>query len=74
MSPATGATNSMALPLDLDYERLSGLSNEIRHKFAAARPASLGQAGRIEGVTPAALTLLAAHARRAARNPARPGA
>ena len=66
--------DSMALPPDLDYERLSGLSNEIRHKFAAARPASLSQAGRIEGVTPAALTLLAAHARRAARNPARPGA
>ena len=65
---------SMTLPPDLDYERLSGLSNEIRHKFAAARPASLSQAGRIEGVTPAALTLLAAHARRAARNPAAPGA
>ena len=66
--------DSMALTPDLDYERLSGLSNEIRHKFAAARPASLSQAGRIEGVTPAALTLLAAYARRAARNPARPGA
>ena len=52
---------------------LSGLSNEIRHKFAAVRPTSLSQAGRIEGVTPAALALLAAHARRAARNQARPG-
>jgi tRNA uridine 5-carboxymethylaminomethyl modification enzyme len=61
-----------ALPADLDYDRLSGLSNEIRHKFAAARPASLGQAGRIEGVTPAALALLAAHARRAARRPIAP--
>jgi tRNA uridine 5-carboxymethylaminomethyl modification enzyme len=60
-----------ALPPDLDYDRLSGLSNEIRHKFAAVRPTSLGQAGRIEGVTPAALALLAAHARRAARNQAR---
>jgi tRNA uridine 5-carboxymethylaminomethyl modification enzyme len=56
-----------ALPPDLDYDRLSGLSNEIRHKFTAVRPTSLGQAGRIEGVTPAALALLAAHARRAAR-------
>ncbi len=64
---------STALPPDLDYERLSGLSNEIRHKFAAVRPTSLGQAGRIEGVTPAALALLAAHARRAARHQARPG-
>jgi tRNA uridine 5-carboxymethylaminomethyl modification enzyme len=63
-----------ALPPDLDYERLSGLSNEIRHKFAAVRPTSLSQAGRIEGVTPAALALLAAHARRAARNQARQGA
>jgi len=62
-----------ALPADLDYERLSGLSNEIRHKFAAVRPASLSQAGRIEGVTPAALALLAAHARRAARDQARAG-
>ena len=61
-----------ALPPDLDYHRLSGLSNEIRHKFAAARPASLGQAGRIEGVTPAALALLAAHARRGARRPRAP--
>jgi len=62
-----------ALPADLDYERLPGLSNEIRHKFAAVRPASLSQAGRIEGVTPAALALLAAHARRAARIRARQG-
>src|SRR5271154_4696817 len=62
-----------ALPPDLDYDRLSGLSNEIRHKFAAVRPTSLGQAGRIEGVTPAALALLAAHARRAARSQPRPG-
>jgi tRNA uridine 5-carboxymethylaminomethyl modification enzyme len=60
-----------ALPSDLDYERLSGLSNEIRGKFAAVRPTSLSQAGRIEGVTPAALALLAAHARRAARMGAR---
>jgi tRNA uridine 5-carboxymethylaminomethyl modification enzyme len=64
---------STALPADLDYERLSGLSNEIRHKFAAVRPGSLSQAGRIEGVTPAALALLAAHARRAARAQARSG-
>ena len=59
--------DSTALPADLDYARLSGLSNEIRHKFLAVRPTSLGQAGRIEGVTPAALALLAAHARRASR-------
>ena len=59
------------LPADLDYERLSGLSNEIRQKFIAVRPASLGQARRIEGVTPAALALLAAHARKAERSSGR---
>ncbi len=55
------------LPVDLDYARLSGLSNEIKQKFMAIRPASLGQARRIEGVTPAALALIAAHARKAER-------
>ncbi len=62
------------LPPDLDYERLSGLSNEIKQKFIAVRPASLGQARRIEGVTPAALALIAAHARRAQRASARASA
>ncbi len=52
------------IPADLDYASLSGLSNELKAKFIAARPASLGQAGRIEGATPAALALIAAHARR----------
>ena len=60
-------SEALALPADLDYARLSGLSNELRAKFLAARPASLGQAGRIEGATPAALALIAAHARRRAR-------
>jgi tRNA uridine 5-carboxymethylaminomethyl modification enzyme len=59
------------LPPDLDYGRLSGLSNEIKQKFIAIRPVSLGQARRIEGVTPAALALIAAHARKAERSSAR---
>ncbi len=63
--------NSAVLPADLDYGRLSGLSNEIKQKFIAVRPVSLGQARRIEGVTPAALALIAAHARRAERSSAR---
>ena len=63
--------DSAALPADLDYGRLSGLSNEIKQKFIAVRPVSLGQARRIEGVTPAALALIAAHARRAERSSAR---
>ena len=55
------------IPADFDYSNLSGLSNELKAKFIAARPASLGQAGRIEGATPAALALIAAHARRRTR-------
>ena len=57
--------DAMALPDDLDYRSISGLSTELREKFATVRPRSLGQAGRIEGMTPAALALVAAHARRA---------
>jgi tRNA uridine 5-carboxymethylaminomethyl modification enzyme len=56
--------DAMAIPDDLDYARISGLSTELREKFVAVRPRSLGQAGRIEGMTPAALALVAAHARR----------
>ncbi|WP_046862342.1 tRNA uridine-5-carboxymethylaminomethyl(34) synthesis enzyme MnmG [Microvirga massiliensis] len=48
----------------IDYATLSGLSQELRSKLAAVQPTTLGQAARIEGITPAAITLLAAHARR----------
>jgi tRNA uridine 5-carboxymethylaminomethyl modification enzyme len=65
--------DAMALPDNLDYAHISGLSTELREKFLTVRPRSLGQAGRIEGMTPAALALVAAHARRspAAQQPAR---
>jgi tRNA uridine 5-carboxymethylaminomethyl modification enzyme len=49
---------SEALPEDLDYGSLPGLSNELKAKLSRIRPRSLGQAGRIEGMTPAALTLI----------------
>jgi tRNA uridine 5-carboxymethylaminomethyl modification enzyme len=49
---------SEALPEDLDYAALPGLSNELKAKLGRIRPRSLGQAGRIEGMTPAALTLI----------------
>jgi tRNA uridine 5-carboxymethylaminomethyl modification enzyme len=55
---------ALLIPDDLDYAALPGLSNEIRLRLAFVRPATLGQAGRIEGVTPAALTLLAAQIRK----------
>jgi tRNA uridine 5-carboxymethylaminomethyl modification enzyme len=61
---------ALRIPESLDYRGISGLSAELRDKLAAIRPQTLGQAGRIEGITPAALTLLAAHARRPARNQA----
>lgn len=54
----------IALPMDLDFSLLPGISNEVGQKLKAARPATLGQASRIEGVTPAALTLLLAHVKR----------
>ncbi len=60
-------SEAATIPADFDYSNLSGLSNELKAKFIAARPASLGQAGRIEGATPAALALIAAHARRRTR-------
>lgn len=55
---------SLFIPSDLDYAHLSGLSAELRLKLEAVRPRTIGQAGRIEGITPAALTLLAARARK----------
>ncbi len=57
----------LRLPANLDYASIGGLSNEVRQKLAAAKPVTLGQAGRIEGVTAGALTALLAHAKKAAR-------
>ena len=53
------------LPRNLNYAAVSGLSTEVREKLATLRPLSLGQAARIPGVTPAALSLLAVHLKRA---------
>ena len=54
----------LALPLSIDYATLPGLSNEVRAKLDQARPATLGQAARISGVTPSALTVLLAYVKR----------
>ncbi|KAA3628426.1 MAG: tRNA uridine-5-carboxymethylaminomethyl(34) synthesis enzyme MnmG [Proteobacteria bacterium] len=55
------------IPATLDYLQVRGLSNEMRHKLAQHRPATLGQAGRIPGVTPAAISLLLVHLKKTAR-------
>jgi tRNA uridine 5-carboxymethylaminomethyl modification enzyme len=52
---------------DIDYSDVPGLSNEARSKLEAARPRTVGQAGRLDGLTPAALGILAAYLRREAR-------
>jgi tRNA uridine 5-carboxymethylaminomethyl modification enzyme len=54
----------VVLEESIDFQGLPGLSNEIKAKLDLIRPKTLGQAARIEGITPAALTLLAAHARK----------
>jgi len=51
----------LRLPAEIDYAGIMGLSIEVRQKLAAARPATLGQAARVDGVTPAALTTLMIH-------------
>ena len=61
---------SLLLDEDIDYAALPGLSNEVRQKLQLHRPRTIGQAGRIDGVTPAALTLLVAHMRRPRRTAA----
>ncbi len=60
----------MSIPETFDYAKVSGLSKEIVQKLSSARPRSLGQAGRISGVTPAAVSVLMLHLR---KNPAREG-
>jgi len=55
---------AMNLPADLDYSQVRGLSIEVREKLSRQRPETLGQAGRIPGVTPAAISLLLVHLKR----------
>jgi tRNA uridine 5-carboxymethylaminomethyl modification enzyme len=62
-------SESLIIPSDLNIAALQGLSNELKAKFLTTRPGNLGQASRIEGVTPAALALLAACVRRNTRVP-----
>ena len=58
------ATENTVLPEDIDYAEVAGLSNEVRQKLARLRPQTLGQAARIQGMTPAAISLLLIHLKR----------
>ena len=62
---ALKAEEGLMLPTDLDYSAVGGLSNEVKEKLARVQPRTLGQAGRIEGMTPGALTALLAYVKRA---------
>lgn len=65
------AFESLALPADLDYETVHGLSKEVRQKLGQHRPETIGQASRIQGVTPAAISLLLVHLKRQPRGKTR---
>jgi tRNA uridine 5-carboxymethylaminomethyl modification enzyme len=56
--------DAFEIPDKIDYDVVPGLSHEVRHKLKMARPRTIGQAGRLDGMTPAALVLLAAYVRR----------
>ena len=62
---------SFALPDELDYATLPGLSNEVKQKLSVQRPRTIGHAAKIDGVTPAALTLIVAHVKRGRHKVAR---
>ena len=55
---------STIIPADIDYDAISSLSIEVRHRLKASRPETVGQAGRVSGVTPAAVSLLLIHLKR----------
>jgi tRNA uridine 5-carboxymethylaminomethyl modification enzyme len=55
---------AIRLPRDIDYTRICGLSSEVKQRLERARPTTLAQAGRLEGITPAALMLLLAHVKK----------
>ncbi|MCT8158577.1 tRNA uridine-5-carboxymethylaminomethyl(34) synthesis enzyme MnmG [Pseudoruegeria sp. SHC-113] len=60
---ALARDEAQKIPLDFSYEAMQGLSNELRMKLEKVRPQTLGQAGRVDGMTPAALTLILAKVR-----------
>jgi tRNA uridine 5-carboxymethylaminomethyl modification enzyme len=61
------ALEATPIPREFDYGAVRGLSVEVQQKLSAQRPETLGQAGRISGITPAAISLLAVHLKRIGR-------
>jgi tRNA uridine 5-carboxymethylaminomethyl modification enzyme len=59
----------LELPPGLDYSQIGGLSIEVRQRLSSTRPRTISQAARMDGITPAALTLLVAHLKRNSRRP-----
>ena len=55
---------NLAIPDNIDYDQFSGLSNEVKDKFKKIRPKTMGQALRIDGITPAAVYILLSHVKR----------
>jgi tRNA uridine 5-carboxymethylaminomethyl modification enzyme len=55
----------LRLPPTLDYDSIGGISNEVKDRLQRAKPATLGQAARLEGITPGALTAVLAHLKKA---------
>ena len=64
---------SLALPADLDYAEVRGLSIEVRQTLSRQRPETIGQAARISGITPAAISLLLVHLKRSSAKPGKQG-
>ncbi|MNC87913.1 tRNA uridine 5-carboxymethylaminomethyl modification enzyme MnmG [compost metagenome] len=63
--------DALPLPADLDFASVRGLSVEVQQKLTRYRPETIGQAARISGVTPAAISLLLVHLKRGSRRPER---
>ena len=55
---------NLLIPGDIEYDKMSGISNEVKSKFKLIRPRTLGQALRIDGITPAAAYILLSHIKR----------
>ena len=58
---------NLAIPVNIDYSKLSGLSNEVKSKFKLIRPKTMGQALRIDGITPAAAYILLSYVKKGER-------